>query len=98
MLQKLPVDGFEQVEDNSQFNEDIIKSYNEKSDEGYFIEVNVQYPKKLCELHNNSPISFKKMKIGKVEKLVANLNNKTESYSNKILELNHGLNLIKKLG
>ena len=38
-------------EDTSQFTEDFIKNYNEKSDEGYFLEV--QYLEKLRELHND---------------------------------------------
>ena len=36
MLQKLPVNNFEWIEDTFQFNEDFIKNYNEESDEGYF--------------------------------------------------------------
>ena len=44
MSQKLPVDGFEWIEDTSQFSEDFIKRYNEKIDEGYFLEDDVQYP------------------------------------------------------
>ena len=46
-LQKLPVNKFEWREEISQFNEDFIKSYNEESDEGYFLEFDVQYLKKL---------------------------------------------------
>ena len=42
MLQKLPVNKFEWIEDVSQFNEDFIKIYNEDSNEGYFLEVVVQ--------------------------------------------------------
>ena len=30
MPKKLPVNNFEWIKDNSQFNEDLIKSYNEK--------------------------------------------------------------------
>ena len=41
MLQKLPVNGFEFIEDTSQFIEDFIKSYSEESDEGFFLEVDV---------------------------------------------------------
>ena len=37
MPQKLPVTDFELIEDTSQFNEDCIKSYNDESDEGYFL-------------------------------------------------------------
>ena len=51
MLQKLPINGFEWVEDTPQFNEDFIKSYNEESDEGYFFENDIQYPEKLHDLH-----------------------------------------------
>ena len=32
MLQKLPVNNFEWIKDNFQFNEDFIKNYNEESD------------------------------------------------------------------
>ena len=43
----------------SQFNEDFIKDYNEESDEGYFLEVDVTYLQKLHELHNNLPFYLK---------------------------------------
>ena len=43
MSQKLIVNNFEWIKDTSQVNEDFIKKYNEKSDEGYFFEVDVQY-------------------------------------------------------
>ena len=33
----------------SDFNEDFIKNYNENSDEGYFLEVDIEYPKKIME-------------------------------------------------
>ena len=46
MSQKLPVNKFKWIEDNSKFNDDFIKNYNEESDEGYFIEVDIQYPEK----------------------------------------------------
>ena len=46
MSQKVPVNGFKWVEETFQFNEDFIKSYNEESDEGYFLEVDIlkNYP------------------------------------------------------
>ena len=45
MSQKLPVNYFEWIEETSQFNEDFIKNYNDKSDEGYSLEVDIQYQK-----------------------------------------------------
>ena len=83
ILQKLPVNNFEWIKDTSQFNEDFIKNYNEESDEGYFFEVDVQYPEKLHELHNDLPFLPERMKIKKVKKLVANLHDKTECYTHK---------------
>ena len=41
MSQKLPVNKFEWIEDTFQFNQYFIKNYNEESDEGYFLEVDV---------------------------------------------------------
>ena len=48
MLQKLPVKHFEWIRD-------FIKNNSEESDEGYFLEVDVQYIKKLHELYNDFP-------------------------------------------
>ena len=78
MSQKVPVNNFEWIEEPSQFNEDFIKNYNEKSDKGYFLEVTVQYTKKLHELHNDLPFLSERMELGKVEKLVTNLHDKNE--------------------
>ena len=78
MSQKLPVNNFEQIEETSQHNEDFLKKYNEESDEGYFLEVDVQYPLKLYELNNDLPFLLERMKLEKVEKLVTNLHDKNE--------------------
>ena len=55
MLQKLVVNNFQSIVDTSQFNEDFIRNYNEESDEGHFLEVDVQHPEHLYELHNDLP-------------------------------------------
>ena len=60
------------MKDTPQINEDSIKSYNEESDEGYFLEVDVEYLEKLHELHNNLSYLPERMKIKGVENLVAN--------------------------
>ena len=78
MSQKIPANNFEWIKDTSQFNEDLKKSYNEESDEGYFIEVDVQYVGKLHELHNDWLFLTEGMKIKNVGKLVANLYDQNE--------------------
>ena len=50
--------------------EDFIKSYREDSNIGYFLQVDVQYPEELHELHNDFPFLPERMKIEKIEKLV----------------------------
>ena len=94
MSQKLPVNNFEWIKDVSKFNEDFIKNYNVGSDKGNFLEVDVQYLEKLHELHNDLPFLPEGMKIERVEKLVANLHNKTKyviHIRNLKQALNHGL-------
>ena len=91
MSQKLPVNHFAWIEDASQFNEDFIKNYKEEHDEGYFLEVYVQYIEKLYELHNDLPFLPERMNTEKVEKLVANFHYKTE-YVIPIRNLKQGLN------
>ena len=39
--------------DQKYFNDDFTKNYNEESDEGYFLKVDVQYPEKGHELNDN---------------------------------------------
>ena len=98
MSQKLPTNNFEWIKDTSQFNEDFIKSYNEESDEGYFLEVDVQYLEKLHDPYNDLPVLPERKKIEKVEKLVAKLHEKTEyiTHIRNLKEaLNHGLVLKK---
>ena len=95
MLQKFPVNNFEWMKDTSQFNEDSIKNYNEESDEGYFLEVDLE---KLHELHNDWWFLPERMKIEKVEKLLHNLHDKTEYviYIRNLKQaLDHGLVLKK---
>ena len=76
MSQKLPIDGFKWVEDLSKFNESFLKNYSENSDKGYFLEVDVEYPKKLFNLHRDLPFLPERKKIKKCEKLVCTVQNK----------------------
>ena len=98
MSQKLPVNRFNRVEGLSEFDESFIKSYDEESDEGCFLEVDVQCSEKLHDLHNDIPFLPERMKVEKVKKPIANLRDKTEYViyiKNLIQALNHGLVLKK---
>ena len=46
MLPNFPVNNFEWIKNTSRFNEDFIKNYNEESDKGYFLEVDLNLLKK----------------------------------------------------
>ena len=76
-----------------------FKIYDEESDAGYFLEVDVQYPEEINYIHNDLPFLPARIKIEKVEKLVANLHDKTE-YVIHIINLKQLLNhrlVLKKL-
>ena len=53
IFRKPPVNDFQQTNNTSQFKKDFIKIYNEESDKGYFLEVDVQYIEILHELHRD---------------------------------------------
>ena len=61
---------FKWEDDLSRFNERFIKNYNENSDIGCFLEVDVEYPKKLFSSHKDSLFLPERKKLEKVEKLV----------------------------
>ena len=78
IVRNLRVNGFKQIEETPKFNENFIKSYNEDSEEKYFLKVFVQYPEKLRNLLNVLLFLRKRMKIKKVNEFVANLHDKRE--------------------
>ena len=55
----------------------LIKNYNGENNERYLPGVDVEYPEKLHDLHNNLPILPERMRTEKVKKLVPNLHDKT---------------------
>ena len=65
MSQLLPTGGFRWVDVS-----DISKL---SKSEGYVLEVDVKYPKKLHDLHNDLPFMCERMEINGVEKLIPNL-------------------------
>ena len=72
-FRNIHVHGFKWTRNKSKFNKDFIKIYNEVSDIRYLLEVHVQYPEKLCKLQNDLTFLPKRMKIVKIEKLIAYL-------------------------
>ena len=76
ILEKLPVDGFEWVEDLSTIDEDFIKNYDEDSNVGYFIKADIEYPKELHISHSDLPFLPERMEVNKCKKLVCNFYDK----------------------
>ena len=58
------------------FTEDFMKNYNENSDEGYFLEVDIEHPKQLWISHKDLPFLPERKKLQKVEKLVCSIEDK----------------------
>ena len=74
------------------FNEDFIKNYDGDSDKGYILEVEVEYPKNLRDLHSDLPFLPERIKIIKCSKPVCNLYDKN-NYVVYIRPLKQELNL-----
>ena len=88
---KLPINGFKWENDLSRFNKTFIKNYNEDSDVGYFLEVDIEYPKQLWSSHKDLPFLLERKKLGKVGKLVCSIEDK-ETYAIHIRALKQALN------
>ena len=76
MSQTLPINGFKWEDDISRFSERFTKSYNENSNEGYFLEVDIEYPKKIFSSLKDLPFLAGRKKIEQVEKLVFSIEDK----------------------
>ena len=48
-----------------EFDERFIKNHDENNDKGYILEVDIQYPKKLFNLHSGLPFLPERKKIEK---------------------------------
>ena len=94
MSQPLPTGGFKWVDVKA--NE--IKKLLNRKDKGYLLEVDVSYPFGLHDKHRDLPFMCSKMKVGGVEKLIADLRDKKRYVINiRALQqaLEHGLVLEK---
>ena len=77
MSQELSVNGFMWYNNYLlDFSEDFIKNYDENSDVGYFLQVDVEYPKILWSSHKELPFLLEKRKLEKVEKLACSIKTK----------------------
>ena len=97
MIKNLPTHGFKWKK-GEDFTTEKIDKLVKKDKRGYFLEVDVEYPKELHENHNELPFLAERMKIGREEKLVPNLKDKKGYVVHiKALDqaLKHGLKLKK---
>ena len=98
MTEKLPVKGFKWLDDISKIDEDFVKDCDKNDHKGYILDVDIDYPSKLQNLHSDLPFLPERMVINNTKKLVCNLNDK----KNYIVHINvlkqalvHGLKLKK---
>ena len=98
MTEKLPVRGFKWMDDISRMDEDFVRSYDKNNIKGYILEVDVDYPNELQNLHSDLPFLPERMVINNTKKLVCNLQDK----KNYVVHINvlkqaldHGLKLRK---
>ena len=91
MSEKLPVDGFDWVDDISEIDEHFIKNYDEDSNIGYFSKADIEYVKELHNKHSDLPFLPERIKVNKCKKLVCNLYNKKD-YVDRIRSLKQALN------
>ena len=71
----------------------FIKNYNENSNTGYFLEIDIDYLKKLLDLHKDLPESKRVNKVEKLICLICNIEDKGKYVMQiKVLKqaLNHG--------
>ena len=98
MSQKLPINGWKWAEDLLQFNENVMKNYHENSDIGYFLEEDIDYLKRLFNLHKDLPFLPERKRVEKVEKLICSIEDKKKYVIHiRVLKqaLNYGLKLKK---
>ena len=93
MSKKLPLNGFLWAKNLNQYTSDFIKNYDENSDLGYLLEVDINYPKHLNELHSDLP--FLPVKQNKLLTTLEDKKNYVVHISALKQALSHGLELEK---
>ena len=79
MVQNLPTHGFLWKEAGG-FTPEKIDELVKEDKRGYLLEVDVKYPKELLENRNELPFLAERMKTGREEKLVPNLEKKRDMW------------------
>ena len=74
MSQPLPTGGFKWIS-NENFD---VRDVSDESSKGYILEVDLMYPDKLHDFHNDYPLAPESIDLSGVKKLVPNLQNKTK--------------------
>ena len=95
MSEKMPYKDFKWVNGE---NAPPLEKITSDGDLGYILEVDLEYPNELHDLHNDYPLAPETMEINKVNKLTPNLKNKTKyilHHRNLKLYLSLGLRLTK---
>ena len=77
------INTFKWENDLSRFNKGFTKNYDKNSDVGYFLEVDVEYPKKIFDSHRDLPILPERKKLEKVGKPVCRKENRRICHSHK---------------
>ena len=86
----MPVRNFKWITNVSKIDKDFTKNYDEDSSKGYILEVEVEYPRKLHNLHSDLPFLPERIKINKCNKLAYNLYDK-KSYVVHMIALKQAL-------
>ena len=73
MCKKLSVSNFRWSEDLNKYTEDFIKNYDENSDYGSVLNVDIDYPKNVWGLHKDLPFLPERRKLGNLEKLITSI-------------------------
>ena len=93
--QPLPVNSFEWMTENDLSN---WRQFSDQEGKGCILEVDLEYPKELHNLHNDLPLASERVVVNKVEKLIPTLGDKKNyvlHYGNLKQYLEMGLKLSK---